>query len=61
MSSFDVTSCVVSSCGRVRAVSSCGMYSCALSSCGVLSCAMSSCGRVELCGVESWSYRVVPC
>ena len=37
------------------------MSSCGVSSCGVLSCAVSSCGRLELCGVELWPYRDVPC
>ena len=42
-------------------MSSCDVSNCGVSSCGVLSCAVSSCGRLELCGVELWPYRDVPC
>ena len=42
-------------------MSGCDVSNCGVWSCGVLSCAVSSCGPFELCGVELWPYRNVPC
>ena len=52
-----VKRCGVSSC----VVSSSDVSNCGVSSSGVLSYTVSSCGCLELCGVELWPYRDVPC